>query len=103
MIFCLRTSRGLLSLSPDQVQRDAKTEDVNTLTAQADQLTADIAKLTQELADLAQEITELDAAAADYAGIHFWLISQVDCLINSLMFFKQNFKKRWEPPFTTPA
>ena len=58
-----------------EVQREAKTEDVNTLTAQADQLTADIAKLTQELADLAQEITELDAAAADYAGIHFWLIS----------------------------
>merc|ERR1719238_2390673 len=49
-------------LGANKVQRDAKTEDVNTLTAQADQLTADIAKLTQELADLATEITELDAA-----------------------------------------
>jgi len=52
-------------LGANKVQRDAKTEDVNTLTAQADQLTADIAKLTQELADLAQEITELDAAVAE--------------------------------------
>merc|ERR1719506_2440906 len=52
-------------LGANKVQREAKTEDVNTLTAQADQLTADIAKLTQELADLAQEITELDAAVAE--------------------------------------
>merc|ERR1719261_201504 len=49
-------------LGANKVQRDSKTEDVNTLTSQADQLTADIAKLTQELADLATEITELDAA-----------------------------------------
>jgi DNA repair exonuclease SbcCD ATPase subunit len=49
-------------LGANKVQRDSKTEDVNTLTAQADQLTADIAKLSQELADLAAEITELDAA-----------------------------------------
>jgi len=49
-------------LGANKIQRDAKTEDVNSLTAQADQLTADIAKLTQELADLATEITELDAA-----------------------------------------
>merc|ERR1719486_137253 len=52
-------------LGANKVQRDAKTEDVNTLTAQADQLTADIAKLTQELADLAAEITELEATIAD--------------------------------------
>jgi len=51
-------------LGANKVQRDSKTEDVNTLTAQADQLTADIAKLTQELADLATEITELDAAVS---------------------------------------
>merc|ERR1719420_2414831 len=49
-------------LGANKIQRDSKTEDVNTLTAQADQLTADIAKLTQELADLATEITELDEA-----------------------------------------
>jgi DNA repair exonuclease SbcCD ATPase subunit len=56
-------------LGANKVQREAKTEDVNTLTAQADQLTADIAKLTQELADLAQEITELDAAVAEATEI----------------------------------
>merc|ERR1719194_178611 len=56
-------------LGANKVQRDAKTEDVNTLTAQADQLTADIAKLTQELADLATEITELDAAVTSATEI----------------------------------
>jgi chromosome segregation ATPase len=56
-------------LGANKVQREAKTEDVNTLTAQADQLTADIAKLSQELADLAQEITELDAAVAEATEI----------------------------------
>merc|ERR1719393_58703 len=56
-------------LGANKVQREAKTEDVNTLTAQADQLTADIAKLTQELADLAQEIMELDAAVAEATKI----------------------------------
>jgi chromosome segregation ATPase len=56
-------------LGANKVQRDSKTEDVNTLTAQADQLTADIAKLTQELADLATEITELDDAMASSTDI----------------------------------
>jgi chromosome segregation ATPase len=51
-------------LGANKVQRDSKTEDVNTLTAQADQITADIAKLTQELADLATAITELDDAVS---------------------------------------
>jgi len=56
-------------LGANKIQRDSKTEDVNTLTAQADQLTADIAKLTQELADLSKEITELDAAMASATDI----------------------------------
>jgi len=56
-------------LGANKVQREAKTEDVNTLTAQADQLTADIAKLSQELADLAQEITELDKSVAEATEI----------------------------------
>merc|ERR1719160_316441 len=56
-------------LGANKIQRDSKTEDVNTLTAQADQLTADIAKLTQELADLSTEITELDSAMASATDI----------------------------------
>merc|ERR1719420_1538674 len=56
-------------LGANKVQRDSKTGDVNTLTAQADQLTADIAKLTQELADLATEITELDNAISSSTEI----------------------------------
>jgi len=48
----------------NKIQRDAKTEDVNSLTAKKEQLTADIAKLGQELADLATELSELDKAVA---------------------------------------
>jgi hypothetical protein len=48
----------------NKIQRDAKTEDVNSLTAKKEQLTADIAKLGQELADLATELAELDKAVA---------------------------------------
>jgi prefoldin subunit 5 len=51
-------------LATNKVQRDSKSEQVATLTAQADQLTADIAKLTQEIADLSASIAELDAATA---------------------------------------
>merc|ERR1719428_497215 len=75
-------------LGANKVQREAKTEDVNTLTAQADQLTADVAKLTQELADLAQEITELDAAVAEATA----LMQQPSAMDDAPETFDSSFK-----------
>jgi chromosome segregation ATPase len=51
-------------LGQNKIQRDSKTEDVNSLSAKKDQLTADIAKLTQDLSDLSSEMLELDEAVA---------------------------------------
>lgn len=48
----------------NKIQRDSKTEDVNSMTAQKEQLTADIAKLGQEVADLSAELSELDKSVA---------------------------------------
>jgi cell division septum initiation protein DivIVA len=56
-------------IGANKIQRESKTEDVNSLTAQSDQLTADIAKLTQEISDLSTEISELDAALASATDI----------------------------------
>merc|ERR1719321_1927652 len=44
--------------------RDAKTEEVESLTAQIEQLTADIAKLGTQATELADQISELDAAVS---------------------------------------
>jgi len=52
-------------LGANKVARESKTEDVNSLSAQADQLNADINKLTQEAADLTSDIAELDAAVKE--------------------------------------
>eukprot|EP00397_Hematodinium_sp_SG-2012_P020951 GEMP01021616.1.p1 GENE.GEMP01021616.1~~GEMP01021616.1.p1 ORF type:complete len:684 (+),score=216.20 GEMP01021616.1:89-2053(+) len=49
-------------LSANKVARDAKTDEVETLTARADSLTARIAKLTQEIADLSAAIANIDAS-----------------------------------------
>jgi peptidoglycan hydrolase CwlO-like protein len=51
-------------LGQNKIQRDSKTEDVNSLSAKKDQLTADIAKLAQELTDLSSEMLELDNAVS---------------------------------------
>jgi len=56
-------------LGANKVQREAKTEDVNQLQAEADELNADIAKLSQELSDVAAEIAELDKAVAEATSI----------------------------------
>jgi hypothetical protein len=56
-------------LATNKVQRESKTESVNTLTAQAEQLTADIAKLQQEAADLDAAIAELDKTVAEATEI----------------------------------
>jgi len=48
----------------NKIQRDSKTEDVNSLTANKEQLEADIAKLGQELADLSTELAELGKTVA---------------------------------------
>jgi len=56
-------------LGTNKLAREAKTEDVNSLSAQADQLTADIAKLAQEVADLTNEVAELDAAVKEATDI----------------------------------
>jgi chromosome segregation ATPase len=44
--------------------REAKTDEINTLTAKADKLTAAITRLAQEIADLQTAINEIDAAVA---------------------------------------
>merc|ERR1719160_827296 len=44
--------------------RDAKTDEINTLTAKADKLSSAITRLAQEIADLQTAITEIDAAVA---------------------------------------
>jgi hypothetical protein len=44
--------------------REAKTDEINTLTAKADKLTAAITRVAQEIADLQTAITEIDAAVA---------------------------------------
>merc|ERR1719271_1430071 len=44
--------------------RDAKTDEINTLTAKADKLSAAITRLAQEIADLQTAINEIDAAVA---------------------------------------
>merc|ERR1719265_1659233 len=56
-------------LGQNKIQRDSKTEDVNSLTAKQDQLTADIAKVTQELSDLSAEMLELDNAVSSATEI----------------------------------
>merc|ERR1719420_1531443 len=56
-------------LATNKVQRESKTEAVNTLTAQAEQLTADIAKLNQEASDLDAAIAELDKTVAEATEI----------------------------------
>merc|ERR1719181_651755 len=52
-------------LVSNKIVREAKSEDVNTLSAQVDQLNAEIAKLTQEVADLTQAITDLDKSVKE--------------------------------------
>jgi len=44
--------------------RDAKTDEINTLTAKADKLSAAITRVAQEIADLQTAINEIDAAVA---------------------------------------
>merc|ERR1719487_2068125 len=44
--------------------RDAKTDEINTLTAKADKLSAAITRVAQEMADLQTAINEIDAAVA---------------------------------------
>merc|ERR1719230_2131452 len=44
--------------------RDAKAEDVNTLTQEIEDLTAEIAALVQDIEELTAEIAELDASMA---------------------------------------
>lgn len=51
-------------LTTNKQTRDAKTEDVNQLTAAIEELTSDIAELTQRNAQLASEIAELQASMA---------------------------------------
>jgi len=52
-------------LATNKVTRDAKTEDVEKLTARRNKLTSRIAKLTQGIADLTEAIAEIDAAVAE--------------------------------------
>jgi len=49
-------------LGTNKIQRESKTEDVNTLAANSDQLNADIQKLTQEIADITTSMHELDVS-----------------------------------------
>jgi len=51
-------------LTTNKQTRDRKTEEVASLTAQAEDLTAQIAQLTQDLADLAAGVKELEASMA---------------------------------------
>jgi hypothetical protein len=44
--------------------REAKTDEINTLTAKADKLTAAITRVAQEIADIQTAINEIDAAVA---------------------------------------
>merc|ERR1719421_2554777 len=52
-------------LGTNKITRESKTEDVNSLSAQADQLSADIAKLGQEIAELTATVAELDASVKE--------------------------------------
>merc|ERR1719473_226866 len=52
-------------LGTNKITRESKTEDVNALSAQADQLSADIAKLGQEIAELTANVAELDASVKE--------------------------------------
>merc|ERR1719502_579041 len=49
--------------------REAKTDEINTLTAKADKLTAAITRLAQEITDLQTAITEIDAAVAKAVSV----------------------------------
>jgi hypothetical protein len=49
-------------LVANRLTREARTDDVNSLTAEVEGLTADIVQLTQDLAELSEAIKELDAA-----------------------------------------
>merc|ERR1719284_1894298 len=51
-------------LSTNEVTRNKKTADVETLHAEIDELEASIAKLSEDLKNLAKAIAELDAAMA---------------------------------------
>eukprot|EP00927_Polykrikos_kofoidii_P086225 TRINITY_DN95_c0_g1_i1.p1 TRINITY_DN95_c0_g1~~TRINITY_DN95_c0_g1_i1.p1 ORF type:complete len:708 (+),score=189.60 TRINITY_DN95_c0_g1_i1:80-2125(+) len=51
-------------LVANKLTREARTDDVNSLTAGIEGLTADILQLTQDLAELSEGIKELDAAMA---------------------------------------
>merc|ERR1719326_1549889 len=52
-------------LTTNQQTRDAKTEDVNTLTAEIEDLNSEIAQLTQRIEDLTAALKELDAQMAE--------------------------------------
>merc|ERR1719506_2750423 len=55
---------GDTEMAKNSHTRDAKTDEINTLTAKADTLTAAITRVAQEIADLQAAITEIDAAVA---------------------------------------
>jgi hypothetical protein len=56
-------------LKENKLTREAKTEEVNALTAKVDELNAMVAKLTQGIADHDKAMTEIDAATVEATAV----------------------------------